>query len=264
MSLSLIRKAVFCGATLALFMGAAQAQTPAGDTLAKIRQTGTLVIGNGGAYPPFEFVENGKLAGFDIDLGNELGRRMGVKVDWKVTDFSGLMASLTSGRVDILATAFTSTPERAARIAFSSSYYKTGIAAAYVETAPVTQPDDLKGKIVGVQSGTPGDKFVRDKYGDTVKDQRIYSEFHLALRDLELGRTQVVVNSLPVLRYNLARHQNPKVKIKVTEAWDARDLGINTRLTDQPLLAEINTHLAAMHSDGFLKQLNAKWFGEQP
>lgn len=262
MTVSLLRRCAVVGALAAVFTSGAWAQTD-GDTLDKVRKAGTLVIGNGGAYPPFEFVENGKLTGFDIDLGNELGKRMGVKVEWKVTEFAGLLAALTSGRVDALVTAFTSTPERAAKIAFSDGYYKTGIAAAYQVKDPVRTPQELQGKVVGVQSGTPGDKFIREGHADRVKEVRQYGEFHLALRDLELGRTQVVINTLPVLRYNLARH-NTEGKISVTEAWDARDLGINTRLNDKALMAEINKHLAAMRADGFLEQLNTKWFGKLP
>jgi len=261
---SISRRAASVLVTLAAFGAlaattAASAQAPAADTLAKVKQAGTLVVGNGGAYPPFEYVADGVLTGFDIDLGNELGKRMGVKVEWKVTEFAGLIASLTSGRVDALVTAFTKTPERAEKIAFSTSYYQTGIAAAYWETAPVKQPEDLAGKIVGVQGGTAGEKFVMEKWADKVKEKRVYAEFPLALRDLEIGRTQVVVNTLPVLAYNLSRHPNPK--IKVSEAWDARDVGINTRLGDKSLLDEINKQLQAMRDDGFLAKLNAKWFG---
>ncbi len=250
------RRLLLAGGALALAPITARADD---DSLAKVRASGVLKVGNGGAFPPFEFVRDGTLSGFDIDMGNELGRRMGLKVEWQVFDFAGLIGALTSGRVDTLITAFTATPERAARIAFSTPYYKTGIAAAYQADLTVVEPADLAGKIVGVQSGTAGEKFVRDGWADKVKDLRTYNEFPLALSDLEIGRTQVVVNTLPVLRYNLTR--SPKAKLKVTGAWDARDVGINTRLTDTTLLAAINSQLAAMTADGTLDKLNTQWFG---
>jgi ABC-type amino acid transport substrate-binding protein len=250
------RRVVLMGSALAVAPLAARAEM---DTLAKAKAAGVLVVGNGGAFPPFEFVRDGMLGGFDIDMGNEIGRRMGLRIDWKVIDFAGLIASLTSGRVDALITAMTWTPERAARMAFSTPYYKTGIAAAYRADLDVSKPDDLAGKIVGVQAGTAGEKFVRDNYASTVKALRTYNEFPLALSDLEIGRTQVVVNTLPVLRYNLAR--DPHAKLRVSEVWDARDVGINTRPADTTLLAEINRHLAMMQADGFLAKLNTQWFG---
>jgi ABC-type amino acid transport substrate-binding protein len=234
-----------------------RAQTP--STLDKIRHAGVMVIGNGGAFPPFEFVEDGKLAGFDRDMGDELCKRMGVKPDWQIMDFAGLIPGLTSARVDVLITAFTKTDERAARIAFSSSYYQTGIAAAYQPDSSVIEPQDLVGKIVGVQTGTAGEKFVRDSYLDKIKELKNYPEFPLALRDLEIGRIEVVVNTMPVLRYNLARSN--KASLKLSKVWDSRDIGINTRLGDTELLTEINRQLDTMRADGFLKNDDAKWFG---
>lgn len=229
------------------------------DTLAKARAAGVLVVGNGGAFPPFEFVENGRLTGFDVDMGEEIGRRLGLRIEWRVTDFAGLIPALVSGRVDCLMTAFTHTEERAARIAFSTPYYRTGIAAAFRPSVSVTRPADLAGRIVGVQTGSAGERFVRDGYANVVREIRNYPEFPLALRDLEIGRTEVVVNTLPTLRYNLTRRA--AAGLRVTEAWEGRDVGINTRLGDAALLAEFNRLVAEMRGDGFLAGLDARWFG---
>ena len=229
------------------------------DTLARVKGAGKLVVGNGAAFPPFEFVEAGKLSGYDIDMGEEIGRRMGVAIEWQQIAFAGLIAALTSGRVDALITAMTWTPERAERIAFSTAYYRTGIAAAFRPNVTLSKPEDLAGKVVGVQAGTSGEKFVRDHYAAVVKEIRSYNEFPLALRDLEVGRTEAVVNTLPVLRYNISR--NNRANLRTTDVWDGRDVGINTRREDASLMAEINRHLAAMKEDGFLKGLDAKWFG---
>ncbi|MBN9083122.1 MAG: hypothetical protein BGP04_02860 [Rhizobiales bacterium 62-17] len=229
------------------------------DTLAKIRAKGTIVIGNGGAFPPFEFMENSQLTGFDRDLGEEIAKRLGVRAEWIVSDFAGLIPGLTSGRTDVIISALTRTPEREQRIAFSRAYYQTGIAAAYRADVTVANPDDLTGKIVGLQTGTAGEKFTRDSYADKVKELKTYPEFPLALRDLEIGRVQVVVNTMPVLRYNLARSN--RAGLKLSNVWDARDIGINTRPADTNLMAEINKLLSDMSSDGFLKSLESKWFG---
>jgi polar amino acid transport system substrate-binding protein len=231
-----------------------------GDTLAKARAAGVLVVGNGGAFPPFEFMENGRLTGYDVDLGEELGRRMGLRIQWQVIAFAGLIAGLTSGRVDCLITAMAWTAERAERIAFSTPYYKTGIAAGYRPGLAIDRPEDLAGRIVGVQVGTSGEQFVRQNHASAVKEIRVYNEFPLALQDLVVGRIEAVVNTQPVLRWNIAR--NARVRLGVSPVWDARDVGINTRHGDTALMAEINRHLAAMQADGFLPGLDQKWFGQ--
>ncbi len=228
------------------------------DTLARVRAAGVLNVGNGGAFPPFEFMQAGTLTGFDVDLGEELGKRMGLRIQWQVISFAGLIAALTSGRVDTLITAMTWTQDRADRIAFSTPYYKTGIAAGYRPNLVIDRPEDLAGRIVGVQVGTSGERYVRDNHGATVKEMRVYNEFPLALQDLVIGRVECVVNTQPVLRWNIAR--NSRVRLGVSPVWDARDVGINTRKEDATLMAEINRHLAAMQADGFLTALDAKWF----
>jgi len=238
----------------AVLPGAALAQS---TTLETVRAKGVMVIGNGGAFPPFEFIENGQLVGFDIDLGNEICRRLGVKAQWEKIDFSGLIASLTSRRVDVLITAMTKTPERAERIAFSTSYYNSGIAAASRPGTPVRLAEDLTGKVVAVQVGTAAERFVRDNYGTKVKQLKTFNEFPLAFADVEAGRADVVVNTLPVLKYNASRRGG---KLVISEPFDSREVGINTRLADTEFLAEINRVLADLQKDGFLDKLDAKWF----
>lgn len=230
------------------------------DTLARVRAAGVLSVGNGGAFPPFEFMQAGTLTGFDVDLGEELGKRMGLRIQWQVISFAGLIAALTSGRVDTLITAMTWTQDRADRIAFSTPYYKTGIAAGYRPNLVIDRPEDLAGRIVGVQVGTSGERYVRDNHGSAVKEIRVYNEFPLALQDLVVGRVECVVNTQPVLRWNIAR--NSRIRLGVSPVWDARDVGINTRKEDATLMAEINRHLAAMQADGFLASLDAKWFAQ--
>ena len=240
-------------------LAASRSRAQGNDTLAKIRAAGVMHIGNGGSFPPFEYMASGTLTGFDRDLGDELCKRLGVRAEWQVIDFAGLIPALTSGRVDVVISALAKTDERAQRIGFSTAYYKTGIAAAYRPGVTVVKPADLAGKVVGVQTGTSGEKFVRDDWADKVKDLKTYPEFPLAMRDLEIGRVEVVVNTLPTLRYNLARAN--KAGLKVSDVWDARDIGINTRLTDTALLAEIDRQVAAMQADGFLTRNDTKWFG---
>jgi len=228
------------------------------DTLEKIRKAGVVVIGNGGAFPPFEYVENGQLVGYDIDLGNELAKRMGVKPQWVKIDFRGLIPALTSGRVDMLLTAMAYTEDRAARIAFSDPYFMTGVAAAYAPNIVLEKPEDLIGKRIGVQIGTSGEQFVRELIGDKVGSLRTYDEFLLAIRDLEAGRVDVVVNTGPTIAFNVKQRG---INVKVTDNFDSRIIGMNTRKDDTALLTEINRHIADMKKDGLLKELDLKWFG---
>lgn len=241
-------------ALAAALPGLALAET----TLEKIKRTHVMTAGNSGSYPPFEIMEGRKLIGFDVDMADEIGRRMGnVQVKFEVIDFKGMIASLTSGRVDTLITALTWTPERAEQIAFSIPYYDAGIGALTRADAKIEKPDDLAGKTVAVQLGSSGEKFVRDTLGTKVKEVKTYDAILLAVKDLQNGRADAVVNPIPVLR-----HSSKDIKgLKTTAVWDTRVVGINTRKDDVDLMKEINMHLEAMKKDGTLQKLDQKWFG---
>lgn len=231
----------------------AQAQ----DTLAEIKSKGVIVVGNSGSYPPFEMMVDGKLTGFDVDLADELGKRMGAKIEWQIIDFKGIIAALTSKRVDILITAMTWTPERAERILFSDPYYNAGIGAAVLKESGITSPEDLKGKTIGLQVGSSGERYAKTDLAQYVTDMKLYDDFVLAVNDLKNRRIDAVINPLPTLRHNTKNDAG----ITTTPVWSERNVGINARKEDEALMAEINKHLAAMKADGFLKANDAKWFG---
>lgn len=241
----------------ALTMLGASGLCAAADTLTAIKEKGVMTVGNSGSYPPFEFMADGKLTGFDVDLANELGKRMGVKIDWTIIDFKGIIAALVAKRTDILITAMTRTPDRAKQVLFSEPYYNAGIGAAVLKNSGIKKPEDLKGKTVGLQIGSSGERYTKTELKDYVENVKLYDDFVLAVNDLKNKRVDAVINPLPTLRYNTKTHPD----ITITETWNQSDVGINARMEDAALMAEINKHLAAMKADGFLASIDKKWFG---
>lgn len=250
-----IRPAMLVAGVLSAATAVGVHPASAQDTLDKIKKAGVMVIGTSAAYAPFEYREGGKLVGFDIDMGDEIARRMGVKTEWVEIDFKGIVAGLRSKRVDLLITALTKTPERAEQIEFSMPYYNAGVGAAKKAGQPISKPEDLNGKVVGVQIGTSGERFVRGQLKG-VKEVKSYDTILLALKDLEIGRVDAVVNPLPSIKYNMKGLKG----IEVTGIWLDSDVGINARKEDTALMAELNRHLANLKKEGFLDKLDKKWF----
>jgi ABC-type amino acid transport substrate-binding protein len=236
---------------VALWAGSACAES----TLEKIKRTGTMVVGTSAAYAPFEYVADGKLVGLDVDLANEIARRMAVNVEWQEIEFKGIVAALKSKRVDILFTALTKTKEREEQIAFSDGYYDAGIGAAKPAGSAITKPSDLDGKVVGVQIGTSGQAFVRENIPG-IREMKSYDTILLALKDLANGRVEAVVNPLPSIRYNLRGLSG----LEVTDVWRSSVVGVGIRKEEEDLVAEINRHLAALRQEQFLARLEKKWF----
>jgi ABC-type amino acid transport substrate-binding protein len=245
-----------CCYAILIALAAGVATAAAETTWEKIRRTGVMTSANTFSYPPFGFIEDGKQVGFDVDLGNEIAGRMGVKLTFEAVDFRGIIAALTSGRVDMLITGMVYTPDRAQRIDFSEPYFDGGVAAAFRPDKALAKPDDIAGKRVGVEIGSAGDKFVREKYESRV-EIKTYDTVFLGLKDLENGRLDVFVGSVAPMRYILRNMP----ALKTSEVWDSRIQAANTRKEDKDLLNEINKHLSGMKQDGTYDKLVRKWFG---
>ena len=246
------------GAAAMLVGAVLAAPALAETTLEKIKRTGVMTTANSFEYAPFGYIENGKMVGLDVDLGEEVARRMGVKIIFEKIDFKGIIAALTSGRLDVLVTALTWAPDRAERLLFSEPYFDGGVGAAYRDPVKISKIDDVKGKHVGAQLGSAGERYFRETVGTgNVASFKTYDTILLALKDLENGRTEVVISALPAVRY--AMRNMPT--LRVTAAWDSRPVGINTRKVDQDLMNEINKHMIAIKQEGLLDKLTTKWFG---
>jgi ABC-type amino acid transport substrate-binding protein len=249
-----IIRSISCCAAIAILLMAAPVVS-AETTLQKIKRTGVMSAGSTFNYPPFHFIANGEKVGFDVDIGNEIASRMGVKLKWETIDFRGIIAALKSGRVDML-TGMVYTPDRAKQMAFSTPYFDDGIAAAYPAGKPVSKPAELAGKQVGVELGSAGDKFVRDQLSSTAKIKTFDNTF-LGLKDLSDGRLDAFIGNVSPIRYIIRKLPS----LKLSPIWTSMSGSINTRLQDEDLLAEINKQLDAMKKDGTYQKLDAKWFG---
>jgi polar amino acid transport system substrate-binding protein len=238
------------GATLQM-SGSASAET----TLEKIKRTGVMTVGTSAAYAPFEYIANGKTIGYDVDLAEAVAKRMNVKIEWQEIDFKGIVAALKSGRVDALFTGLTKTKQREEQIGFSDSYYDAGIGAAKLPGVSIAKPEDLNGKIVGVQIGTSGQAFIRENVPG-IKEMKTYDTILLALKDLANKRVDAVVNPLPSIRYNMKGLPG----MEVTGVWRTAVIAVGLRKEDDDLKVEINKHLAQLKQEGFLEALDKKWF----
>jgi len=95
------------------------------QTLTQIKQRGKLIIGTEPTFPPFEFVdEKNQVVGFDIDIANELAKRLGVKVEVVSLPFDSLIPALQQGKIDMVIAGMTITEDRAKVVDFSKPYFE--------------------------------------------------------------------------------------------------------------------------------------------
>ncbi len=120
-----------------------------------------LVWGTNAAFIPFEMREGDKVIGVDADIAQAVADKMGVELVVEDMEFDALPAALESGKIDFIAAGFTKNAEREATMDFSDEYFTAVQVVVVKEGNPggIQSEDDLKGKKIGVQTGTTGDLY---------------------------------------------------------------------------------------------------------
>lgn len=217
----------------------------------------TLRLGTDATYPPFEFVRDGELTGFDVELGNLLAEELGAKAQWVNTSFDGIFPALQAGKFDLVMSAVTITPERQQRLAFSDPYYTAGqIVAVREGETGVHGIADLAGRSAGIQINTTA-SLVLQKY--PAVGVRQYPTIDLALQDLLNGNLDAVVGDAPTLRY-FTTHGFKGLRT-VGDLLTEEHYGIVLRPEETELREAVNGALSRLRASGRFAALEEKYFG---
>jgi len=239
-----------CAAMLAVSAGAASAQ--------KLR------LGTEGAYPPFNYATaDGKIEGFDIDIGNALCAEMKVECEFIVQDFDGSIPAIQAGKFDAIIN-ITINPERAEKVNFTRKYYQTPPAIAVPKDSTIAgaTPDDLKGKAIGVQNGTVHANFAQEKYaGSEIKS---YPTGDDARADMANGRVDAVMDGSIILTEWLKSDAGACCKLlgvlAADQAVHGPGVGIALKKGNDELTAKFDAAIDAIRANGKYKEINDKYF----
>lgn len=213
------------------------------------------------AFPPFEFLDQAnQLQGFDIDLMNSLGKRLGLSIRYIQIPFDGLIPMLEAVTADAAISAITVTPERAATVDFSRPYFKSGLAIAVRQsTNDIAALSDLQGRTVAVKLGTTGADIAA-----TVDNIRTvtFDSTELSLQELASGNVDAVINDAPATLGLIASGQVSGIKLVgefLTQEYYA--IALPRQSANRPL---IDQALAALIADGTYEQIYRRWFKAAP
>ena len=232
--------------------------TPA---LEAIKKSGKLVVAIDITYPPMETEDaSGKPMGFDIDLARELAKRMGVKAEFVVMSWDGIIAGLLSKRYDAIVSAMNITPERQKQLNMIE-YLQFSQVFVSPAAKPVTKEQDLAGKTVAVQVDTTSAEFVEKakRHGLAIKDVKGFKMATEAFAALKAGQAEVMVIDEPVGRYFVK--QDPKVASVTGRAIAPEPVGLAVRRDATDLADEFRRLITELRRDGTMKRLQLTWFG---
>lgn len=233
--------------------------TAQADDLGTVKENGELRIAMSGAFPPFSFVdEQNQVVGFDVDIGSELAKRLGVKPVIVTTAWDGIIAGLISGKYDTVVGSMTITAEREKAIDFVGPYYHGGRGAFVAEGSTVQSLDELSGKTVAVTLGETHEKWSRDHAGWTVNTYKGLPELLLELRS---GRVDAIVaDAIPVLV--AIKNNGEKLRqLPIPGTDGTENVGIAIRKDNPELKQAMQKALDDMQADGTYEKISMKWIG---
>ena len=139
-----------------------------------VSEKDVLIVATSADNPPYEYIQDGKVIGVDIDVINAIGAELGKKIVIKNLDFPALLPSLSTNNVDLVIAATTMTEERKVHIDFSESYATTTLAVMFKKEDGFKSLGDLKGKVIGAQSGSTWEAYANTLVGK-IPDIRVRS-----------------------------------------------------------------------------------------
>lgn len=220
-----------------------------------------LLVGTDATYPPFEMVntETGQPEGFDIDIINEICRINGWTSEFIVTPFDGIISGLKGNKYDCVISAMTITEQRQAIVDFSESYYLAGqVIAVSPDDTIILSVDDLRGKKVGVQLGTTGEKMAKSLSGLLVFS---FDNIGAAFIDMENGQIDAILNDWPTTNEYIRLKGTAKT---VGEILSEEYYGIALKKGDAELLGKIDSAITILKENGKYDKIYEKWFNPAP
>ena len=213
-------------------------------------------------YPPFEYKDNGKLTGFDVELIEAIAKQQNFEVEWKEMKFDGIIPALQGNQVDGAVSAITIRPDRAEVVNFATPYFKSGLSLVVRKDNAIQKMEDLKDKTIVAKQGTTGLEKARElaeQYGAKVKVLQDDTALYL---EVETGNSDATINDFPGAAYKI-KIDGEKSNLRIFgEKLTGEDYGIAISKSNTELLEKVNTGLKAIQENGEFDKLYAKYFGQ--
>lgn len=226
------------------------------------KERGELVVGMELSYPPFEMTDTqGNPAGVSVDLANALGEYLHRKVVIQNVKFDGLIPELRTGKIDLILSSMTATPERAQAIDFSEPYLKTGLCLLVRDGSSIEsiQDVDKAGQTIVVKRGTTGQLYA----AQNIKNAKV-----VVLDKESACVLEVIQAKADAFIYDqISTYQNWQNNRDTTRAilkpFQEESWAIGIKKGNDDLRADVNRFLADYKGRGGFEKLGDKYLGEQ-
>ncbi|MBS5083133.1 MAG: basic amino acid ABC transporter substrate-binding protein [Clostridiales bacterium] len=218
---------------------------------------GTLVMATNAEFPPYEYREGDNVVGIDVEIGEAIAKSMGMELKVEDMAFDSIIVAVDAGKADVGLAGLTVTEDRLMNVNFSDPYTTATQVVIVKEDSPITSPNDLEGKKIGVQLGTTGDKYAGDIKDATVER---YNKGFEAVQAMTQGKIDAVIIDREPAKVFV--EQNEGIKM-LDEAYTEEEYAIAIKKDNEELLKKVNTALADLKSSGELQKILDKYIKAQ-
>jgi polar amino acid transport system substrate-binding protein len=219
-----------------------------------------LYVGTNAEFAPYEYLENGKMVGFDIELMDAIGEELGYEIVWSNMSFDGLLPALQMKKIDAVIAGMSQTPERQKAVTFSMPYLLFSSDEHYVivnEESSYVKKEELNGKKIGVQIGTMQEEFAKDLGGLP----QLYNSWTGALMDLQQNKIDaVIIADVSGEEYLKTMKGIKKIDV-VKENFPGASIALRKGETE--LAEQINQAILKIDAEGKYLEILKKYFPDK-
>jgi glutamine transport system substrate-binding protein len=264
----MIKKGAILAVVLALLTALAacgkSAEPSSSSSSGKGETKKKIIVGTDAAFAPFEYMDKGKIVGFDVDLLDAVMKEAGMDYELKNIGWDPLFAAVQGKEIDMAISGITINDKRKQTYDFSVPYFESTHMIMVKENSPIKNALDLKGKTVGVQNGTTGQAAVEKLLGKENKNIKKFENTVVAIMDLLNGGVEAVVTDNAVASEYVKNNPDKKIKtIADPEHFESEFYGLMFP-KGSDLKPKVDEALKKVMESGKYAEIYKKWFGTEP
>ena len=241
------------------------AESQAEETTAEEAKTtdgGTLIVGFDQDFPPMGFVgDDGEYTGFDLELAQEVAKRLGLEYKAQPIAWDSKDMELESGNIDCIWNGFTMTG-REDDYTWTEPYMANQQVFVVANDSDINSQADLAGKIVEVQADSSAEAALKEapELTATCKELLTTADYNTAFMDLEQGAVDAIAMDVIVAGYQI-QQRNVDFKI-LDDSLSEEEYGVGFKKGNTELRDKVQSTLEEMAEDGTLQEVSEKWFSK--
>lgn len=234
-------------------------------SLQYIKDNGKIILGLDDQFPPMGFRnDSDQIVGFDIDLAQAVSEKLGVELVVQPIEWDAKEMELSTKNIDCIWNGFSITQERKEALTMTDPYLENSISMVVRSDSDIKNLTDMAGKNIALQAGSAAEETLDDEsnkeFKDSLSNIQQFGDYATALMDLETKNSDAVLMDSVVAKYMI--QELGKDFVVLDEALAADEYGIGFRKGDQALADAVSKALSELKSEGKVKEIAEKWFGE--